>query len=312
MFKKGMHVYDDDDNLVEVTFEDYSMVEEITNETISERILFYLYTRKNPNHPQLIYVDDEESINNSNFDPEKPTRITTHGWMNSYKSSACRLIKDAYLKHGDYNVIVIDWSSISLGPYLLASRRVKTVALYVSTMLNFLNEKAKLNFDETIICGHSLGAHVAGLAARNCKGKIGYVVGMDPAQPFFMLSPPGERISDSDAKYVEIIHTNAGFLGLFKAVGHVDFYPNGGTKQSGCVLDIGGACSHSRSFRFMAESINSDTGFYGVRCNSYALYLAGLCKKNVLAIMGTLQKNFDTRGSYYLSTKSTSPYAQGK
>jgi hypothetical protein len=40
-----------------------------------------------------------------------------------------------------------------------------------------------------------------------------------------------ERLDKTDAKYVDVYHTDAGALGTSLAIGHADFFPNGG-KQS--------------------------------------------------------------------------------
>lgn len=54
------------------------------------------------------------------------------------------------------------------------------------------------------------------------------------------------RLDFTDAKMVDVIHTNAdsllmGGLGAFEPMGHVDFYPNGGRVQKGCAnLFVGG------------------------------------------------------------------------
>ncbi|XP_032670871.1 pancreatic triacylglycerol lipase-like isoform X2 [Odontomachus brunneus] len=308
---KGLHVFDDDDNLVEMTFLDDPDALEVTDDNIGERVLFYLHTSKKPKNPELIYVNDTETLKKTSFDPKKPTRFVTHGWMNSHKSKACTLIRDAYLKHGDYNVIVIDWGNISCRPYFWASNQVKKIALYIADMLNFLQRNG-MNMSETVMAGHSLGAHAVGLAARNCNGMIGYVVGMDPALPGYYLSGPGSRISSGDARHVEIIHTNAGLLGFLSAIGHCDYYPNGGAWQLGCIVDIGGACSHARSFKYFAESINSPVGFYATKCNNFTKFTTGLCKRGEQSVMGGLEKTFGTNGVYYLMTKASSPYAKGK
>lgn len=81
-----------------------------------------------------------------------------------------------YLQHDDYNVIVVDWSSISMRPYIWASNHVVPIARFVATMINFL-VKHGMNPSQTILVGHSLGAHVVGIAARNANSDIGYVVG---------------------------------------------------------------------------------------------------------------------------------------
>lgn len=82
----------------------------------------------------------------------------------------------AYIKNEDCNVIVIDWSRISIRPYLWASRRVVMVAQYTSRMIDFL-QKQGMNLSKVTIVGHSLGGHVAGLSAYYAKGTISYVVG---------------------------------------------------------------------------------------------------------------------------------------
>lgn len=86
--------------------------------------------------------------------------------------------------------------------------------------------------------GHSLGAHIAGLAGYFLSGKIGRITGMDPARPGFespILKNKKERLDSSDANFVDVIHTCAGTTGFIKALGHADYYPNSGTfRQPGC------------------------------------------------------------------------------
>lgn len=64
------------------------------------------------------------------------------------------------------------------------------------------------------------------------------LVGLDPASVYF----EGKigHLSKNDALFVDVIHTSAGHslarlkLGFAKPLGHVDFYPNGGSWQPGC------------------------------------------------------------------------------
>lgn len=66
-------------------------------------------------------------------------------------------------------------------------------------------------------------------------------VGLDPASPLFrqVLGSSLPALSADDAQYVDVVHTDAarnfvnGF-GLFKPIGHVDYFPNGGLNQPGC------------------------------------------------------------------------------
>ena len=41
-------------------------------------------------------------------------------------------------------------------------------------------------------------------------------------------------LNPSCADLVDVIHTDGLFLGMLKALGHIDFYPNGGYNQPGC------------------------------------------------------------------------------
>ena len=59
---------------------------------------------------------------------------------------------------------------------------------------------------------------------------------LDPAGPDFYKSETPDRLDPSDAQFVDVIHTDVadrlheGF-GHRDALGHVDFYPNGGSAQ---------------------------------------------------------------------------------
>lgn len=66
--------------------------------------------------------------------------------------------------------------------------------------------------------------------------KIGRITGLDPAGPQFEGNIPDERLSDDDADFVDVLHTDGGTLGYEASIGHVDYFPNGGKRQAGCGL----------------------------------------------------------------------------
>ena len=80
------------------------------------------------------------------------------------------------------NIIVIDWWSLqSLGfnlpkPYGVVVQYVKYVGDYVASMIEFLVENG-LNLDKTLLVGHSLGAHIMGVAGHKIKNKVSYIIG---------------------------------------------------------------------------------------------------------------------------------------
>ncbi|NXJ89975.1 LIPR2 protein, partial [Corythaixoides concolor] len=115
--------------------------------------------------------------------------------------------------------------------------------------------------------------------------------GLDPAQPYFQDTPIEVRLDKSDAEFVDVIHTDIaptipylGF-GISTAIGHLDFYPNGGEEMPGCdknalsqIVDIDGiwegtrdfvACNHLRSYKYYSDSIIYSDGFLGYSCDSY-------------------------------------------
>ena len=86
------------------------------------------------------------------------------------------------------------------------------------------------------------------------------MTGLDAAGPLFEKTTKEVRIDKSDATYVDLIHTNGGnedqgflgksgfpklefhVLGINAAVGHADFFPNGGHKQPKCNNNF--ICAH--------------------------------------------------------------------
>lgn len=112
------------------------------------------------------------------------------------------------------------------------------VGTYLAQLLGFLEREGDLNYDDVHLLGHSLGAHIAGITGYRLSGKVGRITGMDPARPDFeapLLKDAKDRLDPTDAKFVDVIHTCAGTVGFSRPIGHVDFYPNGGSfRQPGC------------------------------------------------------------------------------
>lgn len=73
------------------------------------------------------------------------------------------------------------------------------------------------------------------------RSDIGYVysLALDPADPYFQGTDIKVRLDPTDADFVDVIHTDGSSIlslgmGAAQAMGHVDFYPNGGSDQPGC------------------------------------------------------------------------------
>lgn len=88
---------------------------------------FVLFTRRNPLAGQIISFD-AAGVRNSNFDPSRPTRFIVHGWNNNGGSDVNIQIRDAYLRAGEFNVIVVDWGAgAQTINYISARNRVNEV-----------------------------------------------------------------------------------------------------------------------------------------------------------------------------------------
>jgi len=87
---------------------------------------------------------------------------------------------------------------------------------------------------------------------------------LDPAGPLYNFLQP--HLSLSDARFVDIIHTDYGFYGIARTTGTVDFFPNGGERiQPGCpqhpkFYSKDGIYSFSY-LEFAVKQIESFTGF---------------------------------------------------
>lgn len=108
------------------------------------------------------------------------------------------------------------------------------------------------------------------------SGKVSKIVGLDPALPLFGYEDVENRLADTDADYVEVIHTCVGKLGYKRPIGHADFYPNSGFAQPGCGHDLFGSCSHARAVKYFMESV-SIPHFYAYECDTLENILSGNC-----------------------------------
>ncbi|RNA22544.1 pancreatic triacylglycerol lipase [Brachionus plicatilis] len=286
---------------------------------------FELYTKSNNENYVII---NSQNLTNSGFSNAKDTKFLVHGFSGG--SSSLISIKNELLKFYDVNVIVVEWGEGARPPnYFSAAANTKKVG---EKMADFINE-AGLDGSKIHCIGHSLGAHICGFASK--IKRIARISGMDPAGPLFVREPVDSRLDKSDADFVDVIHTDSE-LGIQKPIGHLDFYPNGGKKQNGCILrandlinakgneekfkviqvrieakgDVGGflSCSHSKSHQLYAESI-SMCHFKAVKCSNYVDFLKKVCscEKNCVQ-MGYNAKKSDSEGKYFLKTGDSSPH----
>merc|ERR1719296_697599 len=213
-----------------------------------------------------------------------------HGYVSSAKGEhGCETFVQYYNKAGrDVQVICIDWRNLAslsrwemaknLGAYNGESQNSVDVGWWLGRLLNSHVEKTGLDSNKVHLIGHSLGAHVVGVMGRTFESLsdklVARVTGLDPAGPLFVRDAYGLKkhmIGKDSGVFVDIIHSNGDFdpyafnilrpgsslhYGDPHALGHADFYPNGGRNQgaSGCIVSAG-YCSHGRSIIYYLHSI---------------------------------------------------------
>ncbi|KAI4461598.1 lipase [Holotrichia oblita] len=255
------------------------------------------YNNQHPSKPVYLDLNEPEIAYAANLDAKLPLFIVSHGftedgdkeWMNFLRKKC--------------NVIIVDWGTASSPPYTQAVANIRLAGTVTAHLIENISPAKRNGILEGVHCiGHSLGAHLCGYAGYTLQKRfnltLGRITGMDPAEPHFAKNKPPVRLDRSAAVYVDVIHTDAsGFtsagFGIIESIGHVDFYPNGGSRQPGCTQSVfeyisleksvfNGVkkflgCNHLRSYELFTETINPKVGTIGITCPSYKEFQAGKC-----------------------------------
>lgn len=284
----------------------------------NENVTFWLYTRNTAQNPTQLNMFEPETIIEAPFVLDRPLIVLIHGYTGHKDYAPNTSIRPAYLAHGEYNIISLDYNPLALEPcYYQAVRNLAVVANCTAQLLDFMIDRNMFTLDDIHVVGFSLGGQTSGMIANYIRsGKLRRITGLDPAKPLFVTAPNEFKLDQSDADFVQVIHTDVFARGILHPSGHADFYVNGGVEQPGCSsqsMMTTGECNHNRAPEYFAESIASKAGFWGYRCAHWYLYMLGLCVKredSQLALMGAYTDN-TTRGLYFLDANMNSPFAQG-
>lgn len=119
---------------------------------------------------------------------------------------------------------------------------------------------------------------------------------------------------------VDVIHTDAWLYGAPVSTGTVDFWPNKGKSvQIGCpkrnfqLLTQVDLCSHQRSWRFWAESVENknEKSFPAIKCKSWKDFRTGKFDATKdLTYMG-IDCPMNATGNCFLQTNAETPYSRG-
>lgn len=201
----------------------------------------------------------------------------------------------AYLSR-EFNVITVDWRPLTRYPcYLHSLINTRLTAQCTAQVYSFLTHYGASR--EKITCvGHSLGAHICGMISNHLTKKQYRIIGLDPARPLIERKKSNRfRLSHDDASVIQVLHTNAGYLGQEDNTGHLNYCVNGGRVQPFCkgnpiskstsiyiltsfiwVYPTGRyRCSHFLSICYLATATMKHTKFMGVPCPNGCVNLSG-------------------------------------
>ncbi|MDJ0598570.1 MAG: hypothetical protein QNJ37_06995 [Crocosphaera sp.] len=165
------------------------------------------------------------------LDTNQDTYVLTHGWRSNGVTDKdwidlAQSIKD----YNPYaNIIFTDWTDLASNlNYWESADDTATVGQELAT---FLDEQG-VDGTKTTLIGHSLGAHVSGIAGDKYdditgNSSLSMIIGLDPAGPDFEDGARGTsaRLDASDADHVVAFHSSK-TLGYDDALGDADFYLN--------------------------------------------------------------------------------------
>ncbi|XP_055614938.1 uncharacterized protein LOC129761246 [Toxorhynchites rutilus septentrionalis] len=267
-------------------------------------------------------------------------RVIIHGFGSSCTHVWVYEMRTALMAVEDCFVLCMDWENgATLPNYVRAAANTRLVGRQLAYLFKGLEKHNNLNMSRVHLIGFSLGSHVAGFAGSELK-ELHRITGLDPAGPLFESQHPHARLDDTDAGFVDVIHSNGenlilGGLGSWQPMGSVDFYPNGGRVQHGCsnlfvgaVTDIIWAppasvegrslCNHRRAYKFFIDSVAPKCLFPAFPCENYENYLKGDCfscnrmengtEVSVCGNMGYYADRSIGRGQLYLKTREEEPF----
>lgn len=291
----------------------------------------------------------------SSFDPNLRTFVLIAGFLTEESVEWMTDSVKHLLQLEDVNVIEVTWSDANRYLYSSAVAATPIVARQITILLYYLSEifESSLSNDSFVngltFVGHSLGAHICGFVGQDLWGpgsraRLGRIIGLDPAGPSFDKYTELERLDPSDARLVQVIHTNRGTMrylnaaasfsahmlskiplinqlgdylsrnytgegntawyGIDANVGHVDYYANNGKVQPGC-MDFVHICDHGRATEIFERLLARE-----VQLRSHGLSDFELEKSRILAFKSIeyddfqLGRNFEFHCRSLITNKS--------
>ncbi|CAK1590704.1 unnamed protein product [Parnassius mnemosyne] len=282
------------------------------------KYLFFVVQGNGGTRHTYTYWNAKKIATDPRIDFKRKTIVVAIGYLDSTNFPISAMFANEYEARG-YNVILVDNQRFATVHYFLASRLMRPVGLHVAEVLAQLTQSG-LDPAKLELIGFSLGAHTASYIAKNYQhltGKnISRIYGLEPAGPCFRALEKNERLHESDADFVQVIHTNIDGFGMPAKMGHVDFYVNGGEFQPSdwSLFPCSATCSHFRVLSLWLSALKNPTKFIGIQCDSIQQARDAKCYDRVPKETNVMGPNVDINkpGIFYLSTNKHHPFYLGR
>ena len=239
------------------------------DQMMGKGIKFFVYV---PGKEEPLVLKALEDMDVSFLQETKQMVLMIHGWTANHDSDVIKQLAKAYQQEKYPAVLVgVDWSSMSRRSYGDSRGQVYGVGEVVGDQIKKLFNKVRVYIRMGCV-GHSLGAHVCGSIGK-ATNQLDFLIGLDPASPLF-FEESKDLLRQSDARYVEVIHTCTMSLGYEKPMGHADIYPFTGVAQPGCIKP---SCSHSKSIAYFIDAVRNK-GLDIVPCDSVKSVKTNRCQ----------------------------------
>lgn len=147
----------------------------------------------------------------------------------------------------NYKQLIKNYFDTSIVNLFVVTRNMNTEVKYKLTIKSFVHlitdyimelfTHTKETYLDLHLIGYKSGVDVAGLVGRkiaeNTGRRIPRITGLNPLYDQYP-SVETLNLNENDAEFVDVTHTNLKNTDNLQKMGHVDFYPNGGLRQTQC------------------------------------------------------------------------------
>ncbi|CAB4065779.1 unnamed protein product [Lepeophtheirus salmonis] len=190
-----------------------------SKETVDLRM--WLYTRNNPEEPEVFKYNEAGKLKDSNFNPSKLTRMVVHGFGGDCNLTWIVQMRRDLLNESDINLFCADWRKGTIYPdYGQGAANTQIAGKMIAIFFNNVSEIFEPIGPNLHLIGFSFGAQVCSFAGSNIPN-CNRITGLDPAGPSFREHNKSFRLDKTDADFVDMSLVTLTFILLEEKLNHI-------------------------------------------------------------------------------------------